>query len=552
MNALLLALLLSHPGSEPGVPLAQARPPSAVRQRPQGHGAPKVLPIQNPRPQSAQGQGIPVTPPGAPSQAPGAPRRGTPPQGQWDTSAPGPGEDTGTSDDPPEPPQPEVSDPLLTPMPPAPIQVKSWEEALEMVRQSSTDLRTALAQVESAAGQARIALAGLLPVITGTVGVQYNVLDPDSTTFIGGGTGGGVGGGVGGGIGGGVGGGTGTDSALRPTQPPFAGILSASVPLFDLQAIDARRTAREAQRAAAWSLAETRRQLSGALARALVQVAAQERLAEVNRVNLRTALERLALAQRRLDLGAGTRLDVVRVKQDAESARALVVLGDENLRQAREALGLALGLPQAVGLAKGVRVDELLQSARKDCRQLPELEGRSDLAAARSRFRVAQRQVSSVKAQYAPSISLTSTTIALTVEDDFVNVPIWNIGASLLLPFWDGGARAGLLRQSRAEAEVARQQVIQLERSVTVEVTQARRGVKVSQASRDISSQERVLAEENDRLTRRSFEVGTGTSLELIQTAAALRQAELALVVREFQLEQARVEAFLAEAACDW
>lgn len=548
MNALLLALLLSHPGSEPGEPLAQARPPTAVRQRTQGHGAPKVLPLQNPgapRPPSAQGQDTPAANPGAPSQAPSTPRPSA--QGQ-DAPVQEADEATETGEEPPSPPQPEVSDPLLTPMPPAPIQVKSWDEALNLVRQRSTDLRQALAQVESAAGQARIALAGLLPVISGTVGVQYNVLDPDSTTFIGGG----AGGGVGGGIGGGIGGGTGTGNTPIPTQPPVAGILSASVPLFDLQAIDARRTAREAQRAAGWSLAETRRQLSAALARALVQVAAQERLAEVNRVNLRTALERLALAQRRLELGAGTKLDVVRVKQDTESARALVVIGDEDLRQAREALGLALGLPQAVGLAKGVRVDELLQSARKDCRQLQELAGRSDLAAARSRFKVAQRQVSSVKAQYAPSISLTSTTIALTVEDDVVNVPIWNIGASLLLPFWDGGAREGLLRQSRAEAEIARQQVVELERSVTVEVAQARRGVEVSQASRDISSQERVLAEENDRLTRRSFEVGTGTSLELIQTAAQLRQAELALVVREFQLEQARVEAFLAEAACDW
>ncbi|MCP3062669.1 TolC family protein [Myxococcus sp. K38C18041901] len=517
MNALLLVLLLSHPGSEPGVLPAQARPRPAVRQRTR---VPRVLPVQGPA----------------------KPPRQTPPQDP-STSRPGP-----SSDDSPQPPQPEVSDPLLTPVPPAPIQMKSWDEALELVRQRSTDLRTALAQVESAAGQARIALAGLLPTITGTVGVQYNVLDPDATTFIGGG----AGGGVGGGIGGGVGGGTGDGSSIRPTQPPVVGFLSASMPLFDLQAIGARRVAREAQRAATLSLAETRRQLSGALARALVQVAAQERLAEVNRVNLRTALERLALAQRRLDLGAGTRLDVVRVQQDAEAARALVVTGDENLRQAREGLGLALGMPQAVGLAKGVSVEDLLRGARKDCRQLEGVDGRSDLAAARSRHTVAERQVSAVKAQYAPSLSLTSTTIALTVEDDVVNVPIWNIGASLLLPFWDGGAREGRLRQSRAEAEVARQQVVELERSVTVEVARARRGVEVTQASRDISSQEQRLAEENDRLTRRSFEVGTGTSLELIQTAAALRQAELALVVREFDLEQARVEAFLAEAACDW
>lgn len=448
---------------------------------------------------------------------------------------------------PEEPPraQPPVSDPLLAPVPPAPVQVSSWDEALELLKQRSTDLRTALAQVESAAGQRRIALAALLPSLTGTVGVEVNVLNPGATPFLGGG-----GGGVGGGLGGGVGGGGG--DGFRPTSPLGLGTLSASVAVLDLRALTALGTAREVQRTASLSLAETRRQLTGALAQALVRVSAQERLSEVSRVNLRTALERLALAERRLELGAGTRLDVVRVRQDAESARAQVVSSDEQLRQAREALGLVLGIPGAVGLARGVKLEALLQRARQDCQRLEDPGGRADLAAARSRLRVAERQVTEVKTQYVPTLSLTSTAVALTVEEGFAQVPAWNVGASLVLPFWEGGAREGRLRQTRAQAEVARQDVVELERGATVEVARARRAVEVATAARDIASRERELAEENDRLTRRAFEVGTGTSLELIQTAAALRQAELQWVVREFELEQARVQAFLAEAACAW
>ena len=449
---------------------------------------------------------------------------------------------------PPEVPAPvqfQVSDPLLAPVPPAPVQVSSWDEALALLKQRSTDLRTALARVESAAGQWRIALAALLPSLTGTVTTQYNVLDPDSATFIGGGTGG-----IGGGLGGGTG--TGGDDGPRPTSPLVLGTLGASLPLLDLPAITALGTAREARRTAALSLAETRRQLTGALAQGLVLVSARERLSEVSRVNLRTALERQALAQRRLELGAGTRLDVVRVQQDAERARTLVVTNDEQLRQARESLGLALGTPGAVGLARGVKLETLLEHARRDCRQLEDLTRRADLAAARSRLIVAERQVTEVKRQYAPTLELSSTAVAFTVEEGFAEVPVWNVGAALVLPFWEGGAREGQLRRTRAEVEVARQDVVALERNVTVEVAQARRAVEVAAATRDIASRERGLAEENDRLTRRSFEVGTGTSLELIQTAAALRQAELELVVREFELEQARVQAFLSEAACEW
>lgn len=432
-----------------------------------------------------------------------------------------------------------MADPLLEPVPPADMQVATWEEALHLLRQRSTRLYTALAQVESAAGAQRIALAALLPTLTGTVSVQYNVLNPDATPLLGGG---------GGGIGGDVGG------AQSPgtTRPPFLGLLNATQSLFSLPSIIALGTAREARRTANLSLAETRRQLTSALAQSLVLVAAQERMAEVNRVNLRTALERLALTERRFELGAGTRLDVVRVQQDTETARNLVVQGDETLRKARETLGLVLGIPRGVGLVRGVQLETLLQHSRRDCQQLESLDRRADIAVARSRRTLAERQVSEVKARYAPTLALTSTTLALTVEEGFVTVPVWNIGASLVLPFWDGGAREGQLRQTRAGVEVAKQGLVELERTASVEVLQARRAVQVAEAATRIAGRGRALAEENDRLTRRSFEVGTGTSLELIQTASDLRQAELLLVVREFELEQARVAAFLTEAACDW
>jgi len=160
--------------------------------------------------------------------------------------------------------------------------------------------------------------------------------------------------------------------------------------------------------------------------------------------------------------------------------------------------------------------------------------------------------VTEVQRQYYPMLALQSTTVAVTVDPGFAQVPAWNVGAALVLPFWDGGVREGLLRQARAGAEIARQAVVGLERSVSVEVLQARRAVEVAEAARDIAGRSRDLAQESDRLTRRSFEVGSGTSLELVQSAGALRQAELQLVLREFQLQEAKVTAFLAEAACDW
>ncbi|PTL81867.1 TolC family protein [Vitiosangium sp. GDMCC 1.1324] len=488
MTALLLTALLWHAGIPARATLAQT-PPGAAKQQPQ-------------------------PPSGMP---PAAPPAVTPPY------------------------QPEVSDPMLAPIPPAPVQVRSWDEALALLRQNSTDLRTALAQVESATGQRRVALSGLLPNLSGSLSVQYNVLNPSVTPFLGGGIGGGTGGGV-----------TGGTGNLATTSPLGTGVLTASLPLFDLHAIQSLRAANSSRRASELSLGETRRQLTAALARALARVASAERLAEVNRVNLRSALERLALTQRRLELGAGTQLDVIRLQQDSETARAAVVSGDETLRQARDSLGLVLGLEKPVGLARDVSLEPMLQRGREECRRLENVGARPDLAASRARQEAAERSVSAALAQYWPTLDAQSTTLALTVTPGFAQVPVWNIGAVLTIPFFTGGANEGLVEQARAQEETARQDVVSRQRAASVEVQQTRRAVEVARAEHEIAIRARELAAENDRLTRRSFEVGTGTSQDLVVSAAALRQTELNLVVREFQLSQARIEEYLAEAACDW
>src|SRR6185436_17046256 len=92
------------------------------------------------------------------------------------------------------------------------------------------------------------------------------------------------------------------------------------------------------------------------VASAVIAVVTAERVAELNRIGLRSALERLDLTSRKKGLGAATGLDVLRAQQDAELARATLVSGDESLRQSREALGLALGLPEAVGVSTDINL----------------------------------------------------------------------------------------------------------------------------------------------------------------------------------------------------
>jgi hypothetical protein len=76
--------------------------------------------------------------------------------------------------------------------------------------------------------------------------------------------------------------------------------------------------------------------------------------------------------------------------------------------------------------------------------------------------------------------------------------------------------------------------------------------VGVAEQARVVAAAARALAAETDRLTRVGYIEGQGTSLELVVAAAALREADITLALREFDLVKARVLAILALANCPW
>jgi outer membrane protein TolC len=300
------------------------------------------------------------------------------------------------------------------------------------------------------------------------------------------------------------------------------------------------------------SVEDLKRTLALGVANAIVGVVTAERVAELNRIGLRQALERLEITQRKKNLGAANGLDVLRVQQDAENARGTLVTGDESLRQAREALGLALGLPEQVGVARDISLDGLQASAQRICRVAPSIDERSDVVAQRKRVDAAESGIKDVEYQFLPTLNAQST-LAYTGQalNSFPNTT-WNIQAILSVPIWDGGVKYGNMRIARAQRDEAEQTLESLRRQATVQVEQARRAVVVAEQSRDVASNARALAAESDRLTRVGYQEGQGTSLELVIAAEQLRQAEVNLALQEFGLVKARIGALLALATCPW
>jgi len=455
----------------------------------------------------------PVAPGAAPAPSPTAP--GTPPITT-------------------EPKLPEVNDPMLELPPPPKRVLRSWQEAIARLRQDSLNLSGSRTRIQQAEAQARFALSGALPTLTGDAAVSHQLLRGERTFF---------------------------DVTATPPGPATATIpdpatdfrasLNLRIPVFAPEAWYNHGTAKDGIETSRLDAKEIERQEVAIAANAIVTVVTAERLAEVSRVSLRSALSTLDLNRRRAALGASSAVDVLRAEQIVSEARANVVSADEQLLQAREELGVALGSTDDWGVTTDIRIDALASDARASCVPEQSIEARPDVRAARSSLAVAERNVKGVGYGHLPLVDAVSTLAYSEPESGINNEHVtWSIGAVLTWQIYDGGARYGTRDVRQAEASLQRDRLSDTRRRAALEVTRAVRGVRVAEANLAVSTQSRHIASETSRLSQVAFMNGSGTSFDLVDTARRLRDAEIDLAIKEFEVLRAKIAALLALATC--
>jgi multidrug efflux system outer membrane protein len=462
----------------------------------------------------------------APSAAPAAP-------------SPAPSATTAAPD---QPALPNVEDPMLDPVPPPAHTLTSWREALSLLRSRNTQLRAQIAQVDVARARSREALAYALPTLGTALGstfirsellrntvhvTNYGVTPAGTVTAT-----------------------AGTADVPNPATTWGAGAV-LNVPIFAPKAWYDKRTADQVIEVEQLSTLEAQRQVVGAVADSIVTTVTAERLADVTRESLRAALSTLDLTKRRATLGASSALDVLRAEGEVQTARGQLVTADETLRRARESLGLALGYAEGWGVQSDIRLDELAADARASCRTQSDVSQRADVRAQSANLHVSERAKGSVDWAYWPTANAYTQFL-------YSNVPFanalhfsWTVGAQLNWTIYDGGLRGGQRQEALANERIAKEQLTDTQRKAQLDVVQSFRGVTVAEQNLGVSTRARDVASETARLARVAFINGSGTSFDLVDTASKLRQAELDLTVKQFEVLRARVAALLALANCD-
>jgi outer membrane protein TolC len=330
------------------------------------------------------------------------------------------------------------------------------------------------------------------------------------------------------------------DVTIQPrSQSTFSATLS--VPVLAASQWAATAQARDQVEITNLSTIDVRRQIAVATAETYLAIIAARRQVEVSMRARETSLAHLDYAQRRLAIGAGTRLNELRAAQEVSSNEARVENAQLGVRRAQEALGVLIvanGPVDAIAeptFDLPTAVDEpAWMAARPDVRLFTATE------------RAADRVWRDSFKDFFPTGTVSFDPQGVTPAGAFAPSRSWRFAVSFSQPVFDGGQRRGFSRFRQAAADTSRLALQGLQIQARSEVRLAQETVRSSEralASLRLSAQQ---ANEVLAITNTAFEAGATTNLEVIDAQRSARDAESATAIAEDTVRRARLDLLTA------
>jgi outer membrane protein TolC len=116
----------------------------------------------------------------------------------------------------------------------------------------------------------------------------------------------------------------------------------------------------------------------------------------------------------------------------------------------------------------------------------------------------------------------------------------WNITLNFRVPIYDGGRKAGLMAQAAARKRAAEQNLAALENSIRLEIKAAADEMQssaeaITAARLNVGQAEKVL-----QMMQANYQYGAATTLDVVDSEAALTVARNAVIVATYQYELAK------------
>lgn len=299
-------------------------------------------------------------------------------------------------------------------------------------------------------------------------------------------------------------------------------------------AVDAADQAAQAATADAQSV---RRQVWLQVMSAYQQVLTAEAAVVTAKETREQSLQRRELAKSRVEARVRPPLDLARAESDLASAEVAVLRGEEQVRAARIALAVAIGLTQAVA---GPLAPLALADAELDDAQLQSAEAldkwtdraaaeRPELAALELRRRAAQAELAAVQRTANPSLYLGASATLAGTE---LSAMALNLGltAGVSWPMSGMWLARPQIAEVRARLRALDGQAETLRLGVRGELDAARTAIAQARKRRPALVTLQQFADQAYQHAQARYTAGASTMTEVIDAAAAVSQARLQLL----------------------
>ena len=327
------------------------------------------------------------------------------------------------------------------------------------------------------------------------------------------------------------------------TSPQTQGTLSAQlgVPVLAASRWAATRQARDQFEIARLATDDERTNVAVSTAQAYLAIIALKREVEVTQRALETSLAHLDYARRRLEAGAGTRVNELRAGQEVATNEARLETAQLGVRRAQEALGVLIA---AEGPADSAGDPAFNIPTVAD--EAAWMAARPDLRLFTAQERAADRVWRDSSKDWFPTATALFDPQAIVPASIFTTARSWRFAVNFSQPIFDGGQRKGLRHVRQANFNASRLAVRGLQIQARSEVRVAQETVRRTERALENLRSAASQASEVLKITTFAFEAGATTNLEVIDAQRQARDADTAAVVAEHAVRRAQLELLTA------
>ncbi len=392
----------------------------------------------------------------------------------------------------------------------APMRTLQFDEVVEQAVAKNPTVASAATSIARAQALLQQARAALMPTVAATVNsVTYNAA-------------------------------RGIDDTVTQPQSQLVFAANASMPLLAFESRARVTQGRDQIDVATLATADVRQQIAAAAAYAYLGVVAARRQIEVDERALEGSRAHLDFAQKRLEGGAGSRLNQLRAAQAVTLDQSRLEAATFALRQAQEALGVILAEEGPVNAGTEPTFD--LPAAGD---QAAWLAARPDVRLQARTIEAAERVFRDAWKVWLPTASVSFVPQAVAPASLFSPSRTWQLTFNVTQRLFDRRPAA-----ERALRQVALSQAMFARDDVEL---RARSEERIAREA--VASYERVLvsarlaaqqADEVLRITTSAFEFGATTNLEVIDAQRSARDAATSAAFAEDAARRARFELTVA------